>query len=388
MKHISALFITLAALLLAACDTWEPALDAKTGDIDLTALQCSVDPTVTVVTRAGDTETIDISNYLVTISDQRGDQVAAWRYADMPGVVTLPVGDYTIAVASHNPKPLEWDNPLYAGSTRVSVADGEIARPGAIVCKAAGAKVSIAYSDALQAALGADCEVKVWTGDDAVATFARGEVRTACFNTLAETASLLYQFAGEVNGVKVTTAPQAVSGVRAACHYKLTVSLRTGTVDPEIVVDVQVDEEDVDINIGKDLPSITSATLDISGVTELTEANAADLVGVIDIAAPKGISELHVKIECDNLAAEDLEAVGLASEFDLAHPGDLAEALGEGLGFPVGDQVIDQTEVKFDITPFLSLLCYFPGNNNFTIRVVDNAGNEAVQMVRFYVPAE
>lgn len=386
LRKFSTFILATIALILTSCDSWEPDLDVKTGTLDLSQLNPDVDTSYTeVLTRANDG--IDTSGYIVTLYDSKESVVNVWRYADMPQILTLPVGDYKIEIVSHQADVTEWDTPLYKGSVSTTVKDGEISRPGSVKCSMAGAKISIKYSEALEKALSDDANVIVSLDDNAILNFTKSETRSGCFNLLPDgDASFVAKLSGKVNGSDVTVS-RAVTGVKPACHYILTFSLKTGSIDPSIVVDVTVTEEDVDINIGADMPTITSQTLDLSSVTELTLDNYESIVALIDISAPKGIKELHVKIESDLLTPEELMGIGLSDEFDLCNPGEFADPLSS-LGFPVGDEVLGKTQQPFDITFFLSLLVYFPGNNNFYITVVDNDGNSVSQGVLFHVPAE
>ena len=80
----------------------------------------------------------------------------------------------------------------------------------------------------------------------------------------------------------------------------------------------------------------------------------------------------------------DVSEVGLPKSFDLAYPGDNSEALS-GLGFPVGAEVINQTDVLFDISTFTAFLPTFKGNHDFKIRVVDSKGLEETKTLKLKV---
>lgn len=388
LKTLKFLVISILAASAWSCDSWEPVLDGKTGQVDFSELAPQVDTSVSeMLTSASSQSGPDVSGYIVTLHSSAGETVGTWRYADIPQVITLPVGQYSLEVVSHQAQGAEWDTPLYSGKLAVTVSDGEISRPGAVTCTRSGAEVLVRYSDALASALSDGSKVHVSLDDNTILDFVKGETRTGCFNLLpGGDASFVAVLTGEINGAPVSVT-RAVTGVKPASRYTLTFSLNTGSIDPSISVDVTVTEEDVDINIGADMPTITSQTLDLSSVTELTLENYESITALVDIKAPKGIKELHVKIESDLLTEDELLNVGLAGEFDLCNPGELEEAL-QGLGFPTGSDVVGKTEQPFDITFFLSLLVYFPGNNNFYITVVDNAGNSVTQGVLFHVPAE
>jgi hypothetical protein len=68
----------------------------------------------------------------------------------------------------------------------------------------------------------------------------------------------------------------------------------------------------------------------------------------------------------------------------LAHPatGTLATGLAS-LGFPVGDQVIGQQSVTFDISQFLTLLgIYGSAEHHFIIQVIDQDGNSVTRTLK------
>lgn len=111
----------------------------------------------------------------------------------------------------------------------------------------------------------------------------------------------------------------------------------------------------------------------------LTISGAAELK--VTIGAPNGIANLFVEIISKTL---DVSEVGLPKSFDLAYPGEKSDALS-GLGFPVGDKVIGQTEVPFDISNFTIFLPTFKGNHDFKIRVVDSKGLEETKTLKLKV---
>lgn len=116
----------------------------------------------------------------------------------------------------------------------------------------------------------------------------------------------------------------------------------------------------------------------------------AGLQVVIRVKAKEGIRSLRVGIS-GTLAADpaELSGLGLADSFDLVDPEATREGLGDalrGLGFPVGDDVRDKSEISFDISTFMGLLGSFPGNNDFELTVVDNSGQVCTKTLMLYVP--
>ena len=111
-------------------------------------------------------------------------------------------------------------------------------------------------------------------------------------------------------------------------------------------------------------------------------AKSASVKLQVTLYAPNGIANVYVEIDSETLTSDILGGVGLASSFDLAHPGDLEVGLNS-LGFPTGDEVIGQTELLFDITQFTSLLgIYGVAKHNFIIRLVDQNGLEITKTLK------
>ena len=114
----------------------------------------------------------------------------------------------------------------------------------------------------------------------------------------------------------------------------------------------------------------------------------ADDTCMIRITAPLAIKDFKIKIVSNALTPEELQAVGLAAEFSLVNSTEMFESLS-GLGFPVGDQVYNQTlisEDQLDITNFLGILGMLgAGDHDFVMTVTDMEGNSTTKtvMMRF-----
>ena len=109
---------------------------------------------------------------------------------------------------------------------------------------------------------------------------------------------------------------------------------------------------------------------------------------MIRITAPLAIQDFEIEIVSATLNAQELEAVGLASTFSLVNSTEMFAALS-GLGFPVGDDVYNQTlisEDKLNITNFLGILGMLgAGDHDFVMTVTDMEGNATTKtvMMRF-----
>jgi hypothetical protein len=126
-----------------------------------------------------------------------------------------------------------------------------------------------------------------------------------------------------------------------------------------------------------------SETVDLDGTNSVADFGTGLKNAVVTIGATEGIQNLIVTIISNSLSKEDLEDSGLTDEFDLANPGQYEAAL-KGMGFPVGDEVVGQTSVVFDITQFVPLLKAFPDEvHTFRIKVVDSKNNNKTQELKF-----
>jgi hypothetical protein len=114
----------------------------------------------------------------------------------------------------------------------------------------------------------------------------------------------------------------------------------------------------------------------------------ADDTCMIRITAPLAIKDFEIEIVSNTLTPEELQAVGLAAEFSLVNSTEMFTSLS-GLGFPVGDQVYNQTlisEDKLNMTNFLGILGMLgAGDHDFVMTVTDMEGNSTTKtvMMRF-----
>ena len=104
------------------------------------------------------------------------------------------------------------------------------------------------------------------------------------------------------------------------------------------------------------------------------------------VYAPAKIKEFVVKVSDNFLPAIQMLVPG-AQQLDLINDEVAKNALGTML--PVGDQLLNQTEVMFSLSKLVPMIAAV-GNQGeeyvFTLEVVDQKGQELVQDVLFYNP--
>ena len=423
MKKIHLLLMSIALLTgLSACsDNWSPGSnDDGEGQVSLASMGVEVSEAENVESRA----TVDLSSFIITITDAQGAEKARWTYASMPEVFTLPVGAYTVTVKSHEVQKAQWDAPLYEGSTNFTIKNGEITSIGVIVCKLANIKVSILFTDDLRARLGDDVTVTVIANDEGQLVYTPSETRVGCFEALPGSSTLVATFNGTLTGEsEPVTLRKVYTDVKGGSHYRITFSLRnssgempdeTGgiTLSDGLTLDSEITDKDINGNtdieediIPGDRPgegepdpgpgpvdpettiTMTSPTLSFDKANDPNDAALVES-SIVNIHADNGIQHLIVHIESDSESFIASAGEMVPFDFDLANPvidgKDWSDMLGAaGLGFPVKDQVVGKTDVVFDITQFVPLLGGFSGNHKFSITVTDGDNKQLTRTLTF-----
>ena len=139
----------------------------------------------------------------------------------------------------------------------------------------------------------------------------------------------------------------------------------------------------VDKSAGQTGPAIVWRGYDIDKQYEVQK----DMVIDIDVTAAAGIKSFWVTI--DSEALKDLLPVSnMPEKFDICDiPADLAAILHDEFGFPINEQVKNQTAVMFSITKFVEILLEIPGEHNFVLDVTDNNNVLTHKTVKLIVKA-
>lgn len=114
-----------------------------------------------------------------------------------------------------------------------------------------------------------------------------------------------------------------------------------------------------------------SVTYDFGNVYPIDD----DLEVVLTVSTATAFTGFNVEIISDLLTPEELAGIGLSDKFDLMNPGAYQGTL-EGFGFPVGDAISSESEVKFNISKALIGLIPLLGDGycNFKLIVTDASG--------------
>lgn len=420
MKYKIFSALAVATFMMSSChDNWTPGADDDgVGQLRMEAID--VTNAENVIKRAG----VDVSNFIVTVNDAEGKKVEQWKFAEMPEIVTLPVGEgYTIDVISHNQEKAAWEAPYFTGtSQKFNIAKNQLTNAGTVTCKLSNIKVSIRFSEDLKKIMESDCKVTVIANDEGRLEFGPTETRSGYFQAVEGSSTLIATFSGTIRG-SYEEIRKVYTDVEAGQHRIITYSVKGGdptipdengniNVDGGISIDMSTVDESIEGNVAPDEDIIEGdrpghedpenpdnpdnpddpkdELFDfkpeelLNGVTEAIEGNDY----TIEIKSVNPLTNLKVKIESGYLTEEFLGSVELAKEFDLANlTPELEAKLGpDGFGFPVGDSVKGQTEVTFNLTPFIPLLNLSTTPNDihkFHLTAVDDKGNEKTVVLTF-----
>lgn len=355
----------------------------------------------------------DLSPFIVEVVKSDGSKVASWTYATMPPAPTFAVGTYTVRVKSHNPQPVEWEKPYYAGEQQFQIKANDVTDVDPIVCTLANVRVSIEVTEALKKASAGDVKI-TFTGEPGVdLEFAPDETRSGYFAYTEGLSTMKVHFEGTVSGAREDFT-HVLKDIQPGQHRLVKFALRinpnppadeTGNIEiPEgegVMVDCGVTTYEVDGTVSSkedviddsgrpgqeeggddpkpDDPDDKAITFS-SSTLDLEDANMAEEFGeeeglkpaVVDIHSENGVKSLKVKIISDFLTEDMLSGIGLTSQFDVADPGEYAEGLA-GLGFPSADEVNGAHDLQFNITKFIPLI-FEEGDHKFEITVTDSKG--------------
>lgn len=426
MKNIFLICLTLMAVLFtfSAChsEKMETGATDVTGQLSLASMKMEVDLKVDTVypqSRAG----VDVSNFLLTIKNTQGEQVEQYTYSEMPEIISLPVGTYTVVASSAEAATNGFDVPFYTGSTDITIKENELTEVTSLTCRLANVMISVEYDEELRKLMGEDVVTTVKIGENSV-DIPSSETRKAYLIAPASASSMEITLKGTIDGESVTEI-ERVDNVQAGQYniikYVLSpVDDGNNNVGGKLNIAINVDssmtssDETVGVNPGaepgiEDFPTeggeepdqggdsdddvaeptstITIAGKDLGGSPfniDQTQTITGGTTLIVGIEASAGIKNLNVTISStnDSFAADVASQLG---SFDLVNPGDKEEAIS-GLGLPYGDAIKNKTELDFDISTFTALLLGFPGTHTFNIAVTDNQGKTESKSLVINVP--
>lgn len=418
MKKIFLICFTLIAstLLFCAChmESMEDIVNAK-GNLSLSSMKVGVNLDVDVVYLDSRAESeIDLSNYIVTIYDKYSQRAGQWVYSEMPEIVSLAVGTYTVEVKSAAEPSNGFDIPYYKGTATCEVKENQVTEGLEISCKLANMLFTVEYDESFQDKISEDVVTTITIGENSLQIPASESRKAYLIAPDSETASMEVNLKGTIDGEVIDYSEHfdnVKSGVHNIIKYQFIPvsdgSVAGGAFSVSIAIDSSLtgSDESVSVNPGQepgiddfptgggeggDAPTIVGTkfngnSFDISNDVLEVPVNMDmehPLLLQVTLSAANGIAHVYVTIDSETLTEDILTGVNLAASFDLAEPGELEAGL-KGLGFPTGDAVVGQTTILFDVTGFTPLLgLYGAASHNFIIRLIDQQGLEVTQTLK------
>ncbi len=160
----SVLLLTLFSLLFVSCRS---KIEYETTKAEL-IFQLSTEGEFTEpIVKAEDDIKPDLSTFSLTVSDRAtGDVAMHWeKFSDVPAVISMEPGVYTITAKSPGDKKAAWSQPIYLGvNDNVTVSAGKT-NTVQITCRLSNMKVSINVTDRFIAEMEDDFSIMVDNGD-------------------------------------------------------------------------------------------------------------------------------------------------------------------------------------------------------------------------------
>lgn len=402
--------LLLCLWLLVSCHSEDMDFSAPAsgyGKVELRTMSFDVDVTgVPLVprTRLAAPSAEEKNRFIIHIFNDKKDKVQTYTYGEMPDVVELPVGMYTIEACSAAKPESGLNKPYYRGESTFEIKKDVITSLKTISCKLANVMVTALLNETLLPLAGEDLKVEMWFVENDKVSLSLEDIKKGTEYFLVAPAAagnvLQVRISGHVDGEKVQK-QQAFDSVDAGTWQQVTFTfqiIQEGTLDVEISVDGTVTSKDETVVVkpvepgvddfpgsGTEKPeqgevaiigkSFAGSPFNMDAVQTLQKSMSENVECIVNIAASKGIQQLKVKISSDN---NEFNGIGVSlGEFDVADENLDAEKkeLLTSLGLlQEGVAIKGQKDVDFAITNATKLLAGFAGTHTFTITVVDAAG--------------
>lgn len=353
-----------------------------------------------------------------------GKVVKEYNYAEMPEIVTLPVGDYKARAYYGTNPDAAWESPFYEGETEnvfTIESDKITEKVDPIVCKIANVRVSVDFDPVLLSKMGDDCTVTVVAGEKGTLQFDKNTTsKSGYFAFVEDSPTLVATFSGTVDGFE-TTESKTFTNVAPGKYYQITFRLHEpnddnpGNIggDDMIIVDASVISSEIDGSVddpddeviegnmrpsetpedqpgeedpnqpGKPdepkgaAPTITSNPgIDLEAENVLTD----DLQVILTVESEAGIQEFNVQIQSEVLERE--LAGELPTDLDLVNTPQEQVDFFDSFGFP--SNVGGSHKEIINLSDCMSLLKMVssPGDKHYFVLRVKDANGEVTKTLK------
>ena len=348
----------------------------------------------------------DVNNYDVVID---GPTKYEAKFSKMTGeVVELGSGSYTITVTSPSTEPVAFEQPIYQAYEEFVIKAGEVT-PLDLVCTPLNCKVTIELSENFKKEL-ASYEVVVsnglgeltWTKNSEKDDFGEGkagyflprglEIKVKGYRSIDNTEATAVHFVADPQPAEhhIIKLDAKVTGQIGG----ITIDVNTDFNDREQNVDVPgMDEEYVD------RPDFGDGDEGEDGEDETPQntiewpANPtfgkivlnADTEIKMNIKMPAGIATFIVEVSDNFKELVSVITTNNVSYLDLIKDEKIKANFADS-PLPTGDELLNQTEVAFDLTSFVSMLMGAMSDGGivtFVLKATDNNGDPLLFMEEY-----
>lgn len=364
---------------------------------------------------------VDVNTLAVKITGKDGGYSQEWKsVSEMPEILELASGTYTLTASTPGAKAVAWDQPVYGGSKDFAVVVGKVSNVD-LVCSITNMMVTLNPTEDFLNEL-TSWEVTVRSQDGTLVwdekTYEEG--RAAFFNV----APLSVLVKGErFDGAEVVQQSLSITDVAAKDHHILNLDAQvTGSIEQgglHLTVDNTVndknenihipgfdevpveDDDDTDTPGGDDKPQPSTAPTMVwesnpdFEVTPITDP-MKDVT--INIMAPEGIKEFYIRVESPSSAVLAGIALVVSPEYNHSSESEgyvILDLINDidgaitNLGniLPVGDEINGKTSVDFSLTDLVPMINLFKPDSGsvhvFELNITDNKGQSLSQPVYF-----
>lgn len=345
-------------------------------------------------TRAGG---VDISTFDVVITNKDGEEVASYKYGELPTEpIALDAGVYKVTMMSEPMIGAEWEKPVYGAEREVIITRKKTTTVDDIVCKLRNIKVTVDYAADLKSQLDQEYTSMTVALEENNLVYSFGETSGGYFAPVAAENTLTLTFKCRYAGTKKDIVmTNEISGVKAAQWRKINVVVQhaaDGTANIGIVCDTWTYDEEVVFDTSMylfeevlvddtDLPVINFEGHDLAEPFELTDA-MFDADGKftsninIDITAKSAIQSIVIKTSSDNPAFTAAYSELVPAEFDICD-GSVSNTLLGLMGYPTSAKGAQSTRIKFGAQA--DILRTYEGTHSYEITVIDANGGKTTK---------
>ena len=257
------LFFILFLFVVSACSKKETPDEKGTGYLTLNISQES--------SLKAD---VEIEDFILRISDNQSAEILNERIGDLPALIVLPVGHYTIEAYSVVFSGPKFETPRYSGSVGVDIEAGET-KGISLVCTQSNAGIKLVWGSGFSAAY-STYQAQI-TCDAGYLTYSSSESRTGYF--LPGTVTITIMADGQtINGGTVILAARDM--VTVTLQPK---EMPSGNLSIDFSIDETVNNREVEIIVDPEYTGANSETNPYSVAQALTrpDETAVWVVGYI-----------------------------------------------------------------------------------------------------------